>query len=195
MLRSLPLRPLRAIVLLLAVLSVSMFAVGVAPAQAKVTFTSYLTFDKNPKNPQNSRLTFQVYRTDLDPPRRQVDLSFRAGSGLGSTNDCASGRGWLPNGWYTTKVEKHHNGKIHGVVVALPNKKCSKGTTTRTELFIHSEMTTAGGQSCKKGVDLITCWEGNNDYKSNGCIKLKPADVKTLADYLVKFPTRLHVVS
>lgn len=170
---------------MLAVVTAAVFGVGVAPAQAKVTYSGYFTFDKNPSNPSNSKLTWTLYRTDLDPPRKTTEVSWRAGSGLGVKDPCVRNRGWLPNGSYSvTLFERYAGSAIHGTVFRLNDKTCKSGSSIkRTELFIHSEMTVSGGQKCTSKPDDPTCWEGNGDYKSAGCIKLKPADVKAAATY------------
>lgn len=160
--------------------------VGPSPAHAAVSYDSYFVFTKNWSDPTNSRLDWYVYRADLDPPRMTTHVSWRAGSGTGSTDDCYTNNGWLPNGWYTVKYIHNYNGtKIWGNVFALNNKVCSKGTVTRTELFIHSEETQSGGQYCPTSGDDPQCWEGNGDYHSSACIKLTPADVKSAASYFL----------
>jgi hypothetical protein len=171
---------------------------GATPAHAAVTYNSYFVYDKNPSDPTNSTLHWYVYRTDLDPPRLTTHETWRAGSGIGGTgagkNDCATSRGWLPNGWYSMKLMETFNGsRIKGVVFQLNNKECAAGGTTRTELFVHSEMTSSGGQSCPTSGDDPFCWEGNGDYKSEGCIKLKPADIKEAASYYKAVGNRANV--
>jgi len=152
-----------------------------APAQAAVGYTTTMTFDKNPSDPTNSRLFWRVYRVEENGSQRKiVDVSWRAGSGNGSTDSCYRNNGWLPNGYYDTTLYMNYNGSvIDGVAFRLSDKKCHNGTP-RTELFVHSEMTTSGGQNCNVERE---CWNGNGDYKSAGCIKLKPADIKSLASY------------
>jgi hypothetical protein len=174
-------RSLRLAVLFLAAVTALVFGAGAAPAQAKVSYKGYLTFDKNQKDPQSSTLTWELYRTDLDPPRRTTRVSWRAGSGLGVKNACTRNRGWLPNGQYNVTLhEKYAGSKIHGVVFQLSDKACKPGSSIkRTELFIHSEMTKSGGQ----GNTEPTRWDGNSDFKSNGCIKMRPADIKSLRTY------------
>ncbi|MFH9862013.1 hypothetical protein [Streptomyces sp. NPDC017202] len=105
---------------------------------------------------------------------------YRAGSGNGSKNACASLRGWLPDGTY--KVEFHRtnfDGDINGYVIKLSDKRCRNNGasgTKRTALFVHSEMKPNGGQ----GRIESERWDGPGDYYSQGCIKLKPADIKNL---------------
>jgi hypothetical protein len=201
-------RLLRAAVLLLAVATAGVFGIGAAPAQAAVSYDGSFTFDKNASDPTNSTLTWTLYRTDLDPPRKTTEISWRAGSGIGTTDvgeqPCTKNKGWLPNGSYSVTLhENFHGSKIHGVVFQLSDKACKPGSSTeRTELFIHSEMNNDGGQTCTSNPDDPTCWEGNGDYKSNGCVKLKPADVKEAASYFKvafkaekTYSNKLNVVS
>ncbi|PCG82320.1 hypothetical protein CIB93_30575 [Streptomyces sp. WZ.A104] len=138
---------------------------------------TYLKFVKNKKSPTNSKLHLMQIRKGKDKSL----VSWRAGSGNGSKDACKSNAGWLPNGSYKIEFrKKNFNGSaIKGYVIKLTDKKCSKGTK-RTELFIHSEMKSNGKQGPKKGKDSPWRWEGNHDYKSAGCIKLKPAHIKTL---------------
>lgn len=153
---------------------------------AAVGYSTRLVFDKNPADPTDSRLNWRVYRVeDNGHQRKIVDVSWRAGSGTGVKNDCTRNRGWLPDGDYDITLHPSYNGNvIKGVAFRLSDKKCSAGTTTRTDLFIHSEMTRSGGQN--PNVESQR-WDGNGDYKSNGCIKLKPADIKSLASYYEKY--------
>ncbi|MEV0679126.1 hypothetical protein AB0I60_21660 [Actinosynnema sp. NPDC050436] len=130
-------------------------------------------YQKNSAQPLNSKLTWKQGTT--------VRGQWRAGSGNGAQikNSCAKNRGWLPNGNYDGRLHAaDYNGSaIKGVAWYLSDKKCHNGTL-RTELFIHSEMTRNGGQQCTSRPDDPTCWEGAQDYASNGCIKLSPNDIK-----------------
>ncbi|MFD8219733.1 hypothetical protein ACFV2U_40130 [Streptomyces sp. NPDC059697] len=148
---------------------------------------SYLQFKKG-SNPQNSRLYFVfVQATNPDHVHSWTLGSWRAGSGTGSKNTCASNHGWLPNGTYTIKAfYKHHNGGLHGVngiAWYIGNHNCQTGHP-RTDLFVHSEMLPSG----KAGTAEPYRWDGNSDYKSNGCIKLKPADIRSLRDLQSGYP-------
>jgi hypothetical protein len=142
-------------------------------------------FDKNQKDPTNSRLILYRVTYSADQPARYTKLgSWRAGSGLGTgadaKNSCASNKGWLPNGSYDggTKVDPvvHHTnfdrGVIFGTVWHLQNKHCKSKGTKRTDLFIHSEMTPDREQACSPGAYREDqCWDGPTDYVSEGCIK------------------------
>jgi lipoprotein-anchoring transpeptidase ErfK/SrfK len=140
-----------------------------------VAAATTLKFVRNTSDPGNSHLA--VVRGG-----RTVAV-FRAGSGLGKDHtkgrkECAVGKGWLPAGTYSVgNRHTRYNGRIiKGYVIPLSNKKCEDRQTWRTELFIHSEMTRTGGQ----GNIESQRWNGVNDYKSAGCIKLSPQDIKKL---------------
>ena len=90
-------------------------AVSGTPAAVAGTSATYgqraiITFDKNPTDPSNSLLTWQVVRQDAAGTWQVVEqLSWRAGSGmLGRTgrNECAKGRGWLPDGTYRLRFHR-----------------------------------------------------------------------------------------
>ncbi|MEU1747996.1 hypothetical protein [Micromonospora arida] len=125
----------------------------------------WFDFDKNPSSALNSTLTAYVSVGGV-----RYRISQRAGSGNGSTNECLSNQGWLPNGYYwadgrdSTRFEHINktwgNEVVRGWVWNLGSKKCS-GSTTRTELFIHSQGTSG--------------WT-NSNYASNGCIKINQTD-------------------
>ncbi|MFI6108151.1 L,D-transpeptidase family protein [Streptomyces sp. NPDC051310] len=179
-------------------------AAGVATAKAAAAAKSYtyLQYKKNKKDPSNSRLSLiHVQQISPDKTRSYVLDSWRAGSGLGTAknkvgrNACQSNVGWLPSGDY--KIEYFKNnfvGTINGIVWKLQDKRCKangKKGTKRDALFIHSEMKSNG----KQGSSEPTRWDGNGDYKSAGCVKLKPSDIRELKGYRSNFPkpTRLYV--
>lgn len=122
------------------------------------------------------------------PVRRKVTM--KAGSGDGTSNDCTSNRGWLPNGKYNARYEVNHQTSstvVKGSVWNLGNKVCSAGTVTRTELFIHSQGGNGGS------------WTESN-YKSAGCIKINQTDrsyLKSLWDVPIygASSTTLNVVA
>ncbi|MFF7444407.1 peptidoglycan-binding protein [Streptomyces sp. NPDC008122] len=148
---------------------------------AKPVIKGYsLQFSKNWKNPTYSKLSLVRDGKTLK--------SWRAGSGK-NKDECASGMGWLPSGTY--KVQAHFTNRdgdaIDGYAIQLPNKPCRPKAGTkqkrviRTDLFIHSEMTRYGTQGKDDpGRDDADRWENANDYKSLGCIKLTPTDIKDL---------------
>jgi hypothetical protein len=113
------------------------------------------------------------------PSPTQYSHSWRAGSGT-SQNECMRGSGWLPGGWYSQWGHwNHYDGSaIEGRVWWVQDKYCADGVTKRTELFIHSEETSANGQHCTSSYDDPFCWERTADYYSLGCIKLaRPSPV------------------
>ncbi|MFG3497508.1 L,D-transpeptidase family protein [Streptomyces sp. NPDC047928] len=154
----------------------------------------YLKFDKNQNDPTNSRLhLMKKGKTDTSV------ASWRAGSGNGSKDACAKSAGWLPNGNYDIGFHsKTYDGSaIKGYVIKLADKWCADKKAKRDDLFIHSEMWKDGSQGQKNGADSPWRWDGAGDYKSLGCIKLKPADIKALFAKLgsTGWPKTLKVVS
>ncbi|GHG53311.1 L,D-transpeptidase [Streptomyces griseocarneus] len=151
-----------------------------APEPTRLQFTKY--------SPTDSRLS--VVRNN-----RTVAV-YRAGSGV-NDKECERGRGWLPNGTYP--LGRHHTAYdgnlIKGYAIELGNKLCYQGIN-RTELFIHSEMTRAGGQGSQAGPEGLR-WDGAGDYASHGCVKLSPQDIKSLFRTLDRngWPTTLRVVN
>jgi lipoprotein-anchoring transpeptidase ErfK/SrfK len=148
-------------------------AVSARPGEAAAVTT--LKFTRNSGDPLNSRLA--VVRGG-----RTVAV-FRAGSGLGAghpegRNECARAKGWLPAGTYSVgaRTTRYDGRLVKGYAIPLSDKTCKDGRTPRTELFIHSEMTRTGGQGRTEG----RRWDGVKDYRSAGCIKLAPQDVKKL---------------
>ncbi|MEU0335825.1 peptidoglycan-binding protein [Streptomyces sp. NPDC006193] len=130
-----------------------------------------LKFTKNWSRTDHS--TLALYRNG------RLVKSYRAGSGKGSTDECAKGRGWLPSGTY--KILGHQtnrNTRIKGYAIHLADKAChpkrGQRAVTRGDLFIHSNMTKDGASR----------WRGS--YKSEGCIKLSPPDIKNLFAHLNK---------
>ncbi|QBJ93399.1 L,D-transpeptidase [Streptomyces seoulensis] len=161
---------------------------GARPAVSASATT--LVFDKNRSAPLKSKLS--VYKGG------KLLYTYRAGSGVGSTDDCASGRGWMPNGtWRIQLKSRKYNGKkIKGYAVWLQDMPCSKGTTKRKEMFIHSEMKRDGNQAGRRGLESQR-WDGDRDYASNGCVKLSPPAIRNLFRHLDRlgWPTHLRVVS
>ncbi|MFE9628782.1 L,D-transpeptidase [Streptomyces sp. NPDC006527] len=148
-----------------------------------------LEFVKNANDPSNSVL--RVYDGE------KLVTRYRAGSGLGTAadegdenkrfrNDCARKAGWLPNGTYKpTSFEINRDKVIKGYAIGLPNAMCRSGEgTIRTGLFIHSEMTKDGEQGPRNGPDSPQRWDGVQDYKSWGCIKLHPKHIAELFSYM-----------
>ncbi|MEV6121063.1 L,D-transpeptidase family protein [Streptomyces sp. NPDC052077] len=154
----------------------------------------YLYFKKNSANPTNSRLYLMK---SVPKAKDKIIAKYRAGSGNGSTNECARNKGWLPgtttkNGKYAIEFHRtNYDGVINGYVIKLSDKRCSNGTK-RTELFVHSEMKPNG----KQGTIESERWDGPNDYYSNGCVKLTPGDIKDLFAKAKRYgwPTTMYVV-
>ncbi|MFF9483352.1 L,D-transpeptidase [Streptomyces sp. NPDC014676] len=157
---------------------------GAEPGAAAPATT--LVFDKNPDGPTDS--TLSVHRGG------RLQATYRAGSGLGVQDDCARAKGWLPDGnWEIRSRTRTYDGDlIKGYAVRLQDMTCSRGTVTRTELFIHSETNRDGGE----GTSEARRWDGPDDYASNGCVKLDPTDIEELFRLLdrIGWPTHLRVV-
>lgn len=145
-----------------------------APAAADHSVTHYSNvtaapnwyFLGNTSDTDNSDLN--AYMTNAVDGKR-YRISARAGSGSGSTNNCATNSGWLPEGTYgrgdgdsKSRMERMYktwgDTVVRGNVWFLDRKTCSNGSVTRTELFIHSN-----------GIEG-TSW--NSNWKTLGCIKV-----------------------
>lgn len=123
-------------------------------------------YDINVRAPQNSRLTL-YYSSRLDNVRRFV--SVRAGSGQGSLDECAKGRGVLPVGRYMVRFIANYkagNPTVRGDVWSLSAQVCKNRRTVRNDLFIHSS-----------GVP----GSAFRHYRTLGCIKVDQADRARLA--------------
>ncbi|MFE6055316.1 L,D-transpeptidase family protein [Kitasatospora sp. NPDC056446] len=163
------------------------FATVTAPTAQAADNGVRMTFVKNHEHPDHSTLTVRV--------NGETIASYRAGSGIGASTEgrdsCRTDKGWLPNGTYRIEGhERHRDRTIKGFAIALSDKKCSDGTL-RSDLFIHSEMTADGDQ----GSTEPTKWDGDQDYRSLGCIKLHPDHIKALFTKLDDrgWPTTLEV--
>jgi hypothetical protein len=172
------------VALLLVVLAPTTTHDASSAAGARVRAT--ITFNKNPHNSHRSTIVWKVERRGDKGIWKTVErASWRAGSGFegaAATNECAKGRGWLPNGTYSFIQYDAYSGQlIKGRVFYLGNKACRNGTR-RTELFIHTESGRHNKQCRDRKGDQLCRWEYPkiNDYKSFGCIKMSPADLKAL---------------
>ncbi|MFF7369860.1 peptidoglycan-binding protein [Streptomyces tricolor] len=142
-----------------------------------------LKFTKNHKHPMYSTLSLVHDGKALK--------TYRAGSGLGSKDECASGKGWLPSGTYrikgheTSRNDGWYKTGIKGYALQFEDKYCKpqrgRKPVKRTSLFIHSEMLADGTQAIDTPfTDDYYRWNGAIDYTSWGCIKLAPGDIKDL---------------
>ncbi|MGW7287339.1 L,D-transpeptidase family protein [Streptomyces sp. NPDC054847] len=156
-----------------------------APTKPKPAPRGYvLKLTKNWSDPLNSRLA-------LVKDGKQLK-SYRAGSGGGSTDECVPNTGWVPNGIYKIKGHFTDRGNwnprvaVQGYAIQIEDKYCTPAPgqkpVKRTEMFIHSEMLTNGGQAPDNWFekDDTWHWNGPSDYSSFGCIKLAPHDIKDL---------------
>jgi hypothetical protein len=170
------------------------------PRAAK-TVRAVIIFDKSQRNPFNSWIIWKAFRG-----KKLIEKqSWRAGSGFGgpnTQNPCVRGRGWLPNGHYDFVQHDNYWGQyIKGRAFYLGNKACPNGTP-RTELFIHTE-TGDRNRQCRDGKGDQRCrweWPKFNDYRSGGCIKMSPRDIRQLTHRYqryfragVRYPARVHV--
>ncbi|GGV97620.1 hypothetical protein GCM10015535_69390 [Streptomyces gelaticus] len=149
-----------------------------------------LKFTKNQQHPMYSTLAL-VHNG-------KAVKSYRANSGMGSKDTCLSNEGWLPDGTYKVKGHETNRGgwnynpnvQIQGYAIQLENKTCTpkagQKPVERTDMFIHSEMLADGTQAVDVPLkeDDFWRWDADFDYKSNGCIKLKPTDLKDLFSHL-----------
>ena len=146
--------------------------------------TAVITFDKFWRDPQDSRLSWRVWRHDGRGRTLVESRSWRAGSGFTphSTNACKRDDGWLPNGGYRPRLIADYWGSlIKGRAIALGQKACGNGTV-RQNLFIHTEQGARNSQCADRKGDQPCRWEYPkfNDYRSHGCIKLSPGDMREL---------------
>ncbi len=116
------------------------------------------------------------------------DARYRAGSGDGSTNRCRIDHGPIPQG--DTRIlspyDHKDSGSIHGRAWQLANMLCDRydpNSNLRTDLWIHTEETSQQGQTCGTPYDERWCWDGASDYKSLGCVKVKPNNIGGVDDY------------
>jgi hypothetical protein len=160
---------------------------------AAIRRRAIITLDKNRADPSSSTLTWKVVRQGDDGVWRVVEkLSWRAGSGMLGTagrNECAKGRGWLPNGRYRLRFHRDYAGNlIKGRAFRLDDKRCRNGRM-RVALFIHTEQAAHNAQCPDATGDQVCRWEFPqiNDYKSAGCIKLAPEDLAELSAHFLQF--------
>lgn len=160
---------------------------------AAIRHRAIITFDKNHDDPSSSLLTWKVVHQDDEGVWHVVEkLSWRAGSGmLGKVgrNECAKGRGWLPNGSYRLRFHRDYAGSlIKGRAFRLDDHRCRNGRW-RVALFIHTEQGAQNTQCPDLAGDQVCRWEFPeiNDYKSAGCIKLAPGDLAELSRHFLHF--------
>ncbi|WP_426404954.1 L,D-transpeptidase [Streptomyces sp. R-07] len=176
-------------------------APAVANAAAGKTSQYYFLFDKNWSDPTKSRLYYMKSR----PGKDQKIGDFRAGSGNGSTRECAKNAGWLPTGTYNVGIQTKRKAGgpkgINGYAIPLSNKWCKpqgkERKVVRDALFIHSEMLSNGKQDRQTKGDNPYRWDGPGDYYSLGCTKLSPKDIQALFRLADKhgWPKQLKVVN
>lgn len=179
--------PARVLMLLLAMVATVAVVPGPSTASAQETRRfAVITFHKNYANAHRSTLTWQVFRQTGDRRTSIVRKQWRAGAGYfrDSTDACAKNRGWLPDGSYRPRLFRDYHGSlIKGRAIHLGQKRCANGTM-RTDLFIHTEQGAGSRQCVDRRGDQVCRWEYPriNDYRSYGCIKLSPRDLRELYD-------------
>lgn len=153
-----------------------------------------ITFTKNAADPSSSQITWQLGRPAADGSTQVVEqLSWRAGSGMlgrAGRNECAKGRGWLPDGSYRLRFSRDYPGTlIKGRAFRLSDHRCRNGRTKRVQLFIHTEQGARNTQCRNRPGDQVCRWEFPriDDYKSAGCIKMAPADLAELSRHFLEF--------
>ena len=157
------------------------------PAESAATqWRGVLTFDKNWGNQFNSKLIWRVYQRQAGGTwKLTLTKSWRAGSGLRGKvgrNSCATSKGWLPNGTYRMRQHNDYHGNvIKGRAFRLDDKACPSGKV-RHQLFIHTEQGARNTQCRDRKGDQACRWEWPrfNDYRSFGCIKMSPGDLREL---------------
>jgi hypothetical protein len=125
-----------------------------------------------------------VWRHEGRDRRLVASRSWRAGAGFTprSTDACKRNDGWLPNGRYRPRLIADYWGSlIKGSAIQLGQKACADGTV-RQNLFIHTEQGARNSQCPDRKGDQPCRWEYPkiNDYRSHGCIKLSPHDLREL---------------
>jgi len=162
---------------------------AVAPPAHAASYTYEWFYTKNPNNYTDG--TLQLERINDSSGGVSEIWSTRAGSGntgggANPYNDCTTDHGWIPNGTYSiTATFADHTGAVEGPAVELSDHVCSKGTVTRTALFMHS----------------LYPWNGQ--YISNGCIVMSnsggPSNasgaVETMYQDTVKYDVKTLSVS
>ena len=159
------------------------------PAEAvRTSWRGVITFDKNQQHQFDSRVVWRLLKRTGNGPWKLVEKkAWRAGGGLpgrGGQDSCAKNRGWLPNGTYHLQLHRDYHGNlIKGRAFRLDDKRCPSGTQ-RNQLFLHTEQG-AGSRQCRNQPGDQACrweWPRINDYKSYGCIKMAPGDLRELVN-------------
>lgn len=179
----------------LAAVTVAMTPATAGTPRAAAEPAVKLVFDRNPADPTDSRLLLYRKESTKGTAKYRLEARYRAGSGTGVKDDCVTGKGWMPTGNWRIKLKSRtYDGQlVKGYAVYLEDMKCTTGKgKKRTEMFIHSEMNRDGTQ----GGTERRRWDGASDYKSNGCVKLRPEHIKDLFDRLKSgWPTHLRVIA
>lgn len=160
---------------LLAMLICALLGTAAVPSTASATRT-WFNYNRNSSTVHGS-ITFNCDVSTC------VSRSYRAGAGNGGRNACQKNN-WIPIGTYKNNFHRDDfaGSKIRGRVWKISDYQCKSGVI-RNDLFVHSEETSSRRQACSTSGDDPFCWEGPNDYYSNGCIKVarrRPNDLRKL---------------
>ena len=158
-----------------------------APAQSETyPWRAVITFDKNWTSPSASQVRWQLSQLQPDGSWQVVEeKAWRAGSGMlgrSGRRSCVKNKGWLPSGDYRVKQWNGYPGHlIKGRAFQLDDKRCGNGTL-RNDLFLHTEQGAGNSQCRDRRGDQVCRWEWPkfNDYRSAGCIKMSPRDLRRL---------------
>jgi hypothetical protein len=177
-------------------------ALAAAPQRTAGRLSAGIVFDKNWRDPHRSRIVWRLWRGEGKDRTLVQTRSWRAGSGYTkrSTNACRRNDGWLPDGTYRPRLDANYGGNfIKGRAIYLGQKACANGTV-RTALFIHTEQGDRSRQCPDRPGDQACRWEYPriNDYRSYGCIKMSPGDLRALTrlwrqHFRLGYDARVHV--
>jgi len=162
----------------------------------RIPHRAAIVFDKNWDNPFDSRIIFRSW-AKVGPRGKKKwirveQASWRAGSGLSGKvgrDACHRGKGWAPNGTYSfVQHNRRQAPLINGRVFELQPQACRNGTV-RQLMFIHSEQNWNNTQCKNRRGDDPCRFEAPkiNDYRSWGCIKMAPGDLRQLTRRFHRF--------
>ena len=163
-----------------------------ARAQARPVH-AVIIFDKNPRNPSTAG------SSGRPTAARSRSSAPSGGPGPGSaartprTRAPAAAAGCPTGGTTSSSTTTTGASSSRDAAFFLGNKTCHDGTP-RTELFIHTE-TGDRNRQCRNARGDQRCrweWPKVNDYRSGGCIKMSPKDLRQLTRQLPPLLQRRH---
>jgi hypothetical protein len=158
---------------------------AVAAKAKPKSYRGSIVFYKNYRRQFDSKVTWRLWERQGKEERVVEQRSWRAGSGLprkGGKDPCARSVGWAPSGSYRITLHHDYPGNIiKGRAFRMTNKACKDGTV-RQNLFLHTEQGAGNVQCPDRPGDQDCRWEVPkvNDYKSLGCLKMAPGDLREL---------------